>query len=142
MVRHNHEGVIMGIVATATVNTLEAPWSGEIQSGKHQLITDKPESFGGGDLGLAPYDLLCASLISCTMITLRMYAAHKQIQLGEFSVEADFCANREGAEWVERRLHFQTSLDAELEQKILSICEKTPVTKTLLRSVDIKTTLV
>ncbi len=76
------------------------------------------------------------------MITLRMYAAHKQIQLGEFSVEADFCANREGAEWVERRLHFQTSLDAELEQKILSICEKTPVTKTLLRSVDIKTTLV
>ncbi len=76
------------------------------------------------------------------MITLRMYAAHKQIQLGEFRVEADFCANREGAEWVERRLHFQTSLDAELEQKILSICEKTPVTKTLLRSVDIKTTLV
>ena len=39
----------MGIVATATVNTLEAPWSGEVQSGKHQLITDKPESFGGGD---------------------------------------------------------------------------------------------
>lgn len=132
----------MGLIATAKVLTREAAWAGDIQTGQHQLVTDKPESFGGGDLGPAPYDLLCASLISCTMITLRMYAAHKQITLGEFSVEADFCANREGVEWIERRVHFQTALDAELEQKVLAICEKTPVTKTLLRSVEIKTTLI
>jgi len=30
-------------------------------------------------------------------------------------------------------------LDAELQQKVLNICQKTPVTKTLLRSMEIRT---
>ncbi|NLN56591.1 MAG: OsmC family peroxiredoxin, partial [Gammaproteobacteria bacterium] len=32
-------------------------------------------------------------------------------------------------------------LDVELQQKVLNICQKTPVTKTLLRSVEIRTEL-
>lgn len=132
----------MAVIANAKVQTLQAPWSGEVTSGKHQFITDKPESFGGQDKGLAPYDLVCAGLISCTMITLRMYAQHKGIELGEFTVEADFKANKEGEEWMERRLYFVDSLSEELQKKILDICSKTPVTKTLLRSLKINTVLV
>ena len=132
----------MAIIANAKVLTLKAPWSGQVNSGKHQLITDKPESFGGQDQGLAPYDFICAGLISCTMITLRMYAQHKGIALGEFTVEADFKANKEGEEWIERRLHFVDSLSEELQKKVLDICSKTPVTKTLLRSLKINTQLV
>lgn len=75
------------------------------------------------------------------MISLRMYASHKDLELGEFQVEADFFANREGQEWIERRLSFQNPLDETLRQKILEICQKTPVTKTLLRSLEIRTTL-
>lgn len=132
----------MAVIAKAKVDTHPEPWAGTISSGKHQLITDKPESFGGQDQGLAPYDLICSGLISCTMITLRMYAKHKVIELGEFSVEADFCANKEGKEWIERRVHFQNELDEVLQQKVLDICSKTPVTKTLLRSLEIHTQLV
>lgn len=131
----------MAIIANAKVHTRKEHWLGEIQSGQHKLLTDKPESFGGQDLGLAPYDFVCAGLISCTMITLRMYAQHKGLDLGEFEVEADFHANREGKEWIERRLSFQQSLSDELKQKVLDICQKTPVTKTLLRSVEIQTSL-
>ena len=132
----------MAIIANAEVRTLAEPWSGEVRSGTHQFITDKPESFGGQDQGPAPYDLLCAGLISCTMITLRMYASHKGIELGEFAVEADFYANKEGKEWIERRLSFAQPLPEELKQKVLEISSKTPVTKTLLRSVEIITVLV
>lgn len=132
----------MAIIANAKVKTYPEPWSGEVVSGKHQLITDKPESFGGQDKGLAPYDFICSGLISCTMITLRMYAQHKGLDLGEFTVEADFKANKEGKEWVERRLSFATPLSEELHQKVLDICQKTPVTKTLLRSVVINTTII
>ena len=132
----------MGLIASAKVQSLPAPWAGEVSSGGHRLLTDKPESFGGGDTGLAPYDFICAGLISCTMITLRMYAQHKGIDLGAFQVEADFCANKEGREWIERRVHFQSPPDEALQQKVLDICSKTPVTKTLLRSLEINTQLV
>jgi len=57
----------MAVIANATVETLPEPWSGAIRSGRHQLITDKPESFGGQDQGLAPYDLICSGLISLQM---------------------------------------------------------------------------
>ena len=132
----------MAIIANAKVKTREEHWLGEMSSGKHQLLTDKPESFGGQDLGLAPYDFVCSGLISCTMITLRMYAQHKGLELGEFVVEANFNANKEGKEWIERRLSFVQPLSDELKQKVLDICQKTPVTKTLLRSVEINTSVV
>jgi putative redox protein len=76
------------------------------------------------------------------MITLRMYASHKGIALGEFSVEADFNTNKEGKEWIERRLSFAQPLSDELKQKLLDISSKTPVTKTLLRSLEINTIFV
>ena len=132
----------MAIIANAKVKTREEHWLGEVTSGKHQLMTDKPESFGGQDLGLAPYDFVCSGLISCTMITLRMYAQHKGLELGEFVVEANFNANKEGKEWIERRLSFVQPVSDELKQKVLDICQKTPVTKTLLRSVEINTSVV
>ena len=132
----------MAIIAKASVQTRPEHWLGEVTSGQHQLLTDKPESFGGQDKGLAPYDFICTGLISCTMITLRMYAQHKGIELGEFRVEADFNAIKEGKEWIDRRVSFSNTLSEELQQKVLDICSKTPVTKTLLRSLEIQTTLV
>ena len=42
-------------------------------------------------------------------------------------------------EWVERQVIIEQPLDAELQQKVLNICQKTPVTKTLLRSMEIRT---
>ena len=132
----------MSIIASAKVLTLPEPWKGEVTSGTHQFLTDKPESFGGHDTGPAPYDFLTASLASCTMITLRMYAQHKQINLGDFSVEVDFYTNREQQEKMTRRIIFEQIPSQVLQEKLLNVCSKTPVTKTLLRSLDIQTVIV
>lgn len=131
----------MSIIASAKVVTLAEPWKGEVTSGTHQFLTDKPESFGGHDTGPAPYDFLTSSLASCTMITLRMYAQHKEIDLGEFSVEVDFHTNREQQERIERRVIFVQPISQDLKEKLLNVCSKTPVTKTLLRSLDIQTVI-
>ena len=72
----------MAIIANAEVKTCVEAWSGEVSTGRHQFITDKPASFGGHDKGPAPYDFICRGLISCTMITLRMYVQHKGIGWG------------------------------------------------------------
>jgi putative redox protein len=129
----------MARIAIAKIQSLSTAWQGEIRHGQHHYLTDKPESFGGQDAGPAPYDLLLAGLISCTMITLRMYAKHEQIELGEFEVEAEFFADQQGREWIERRLRFVKQHEVALQEKILEICAKTPVTKTLLRSLEIPT---
>ncbi|WP_436870534.1 OsmC family protein [Acinetobacter courvalinii] len=129
----------MSIIASSKVLTLPEPWKGEVSSGTHQFLTDKPEQFGGHDTGPAPYDFLTASLVSCTMITLRMYAQHKGIDLGEFTVEVDFHTNREQQERIERRVVFRQPVSQDLQEKLLNVCSKTPVTKTLLRSLDIHT---
>ena len=132
----------MSIIAQAQVRTRAEHWLGDISSGTHHFLTDKLAAFGGQDQGPAPYDFICSGLVSCTMITLRMYAQHKQIDFGGFSVEVDFHSNKEGQEWIERRLSFQQHLSEELQQKVLEISAKTPVTKTLLRSLEIRTSLI
>ena len=129
----------MAILATSTVSAQTEKWQGVVESGQHRFLTDKPEEFEGKDTGPAPYDFLLASLGSCTMITLRMYAAHKEIDLGAFHVETVFYATKADGEWIERKVIFQASLDDALLEKVAAICEKTPVTKTLLRSLPIRT---
>lgn len=132
----------MSVIAKSELQSLTTPWAGVVQSGAHEFVTDKPSQFGGQDLGAAPYDLLTASLASCTMITLRMYAQHKSIVLSDFKVIVEFLLNREGEEKIVRQLKFSQALDAKLQAKLLQICEKTPVTLTLKRSVDIQTSIV
>ncbi len=130
----------MSMIAQTQIESLAEPWAGQLSSGKHRYITDKPVAFGGHDTGPAPYDYLLASLASCTMITLRMYAQHKDLDLGKFRVAVGFYANKLGEEWITRELSFEQSLDDGIKNKILEICQKTPVTKTLLRSMRIDTT--
>lgn len=58
--------------------------------------------------------------------------------MAKFKLRLIFC-NNEGQEWVERQVIIEQPLDAELQQKVLNICQKNPVTKTLLRNMEIRT---
>ena len=48
---------------------------------------------------------------------LRMYAKHKDMDLGEFSVEVDFHTNREQQERIERRVIFKQPISQLLKRK-------------------------
>ena len=64
------------------------------------------------------------------------------MDLGEVSVEVDFHSNREQQERIERRVIFKQPISQELQEKLLNVCSKTPITKTLLRSLDIETVII
>jgi putative redox protein len=123
--------------AKASIGTVD--YATAITAGHHRLTADEGPELGGKDAGPAPYDLLGAALGACTVITLRMYAERKQWPVT--SVEADIHFNREDkVERINRILHIEGA-DAEQKKRMAEIAERTPVTLTLKRSLDIKTTL-
>ncbi len=50
-------------------------------------MVDEPKNIGGDNKGATPFELLQASLASCTAITLRMYCKKKAIKLEHLSVD-------------------------------------------------------
>ena len=123
-----------------------------IEAGRHSLRADEPQSYGGGDTGPTPYDLLLASLGACTAMTLRLYASHKQLPLEHVAVRlrhdkihARDCADCETAEGsidrIEREIELVGALDGAQRASLLAIANKCPVHRTLHSEVTIPTRL-
>ncbi len=124
--------------ARASIGTVD--YSTTIATGHHTLAADEGPELGGKDAGLAPYDLLTSALGACTVITLRMYAERKQWPVT--AVHADIHFKREekvGS--IDRVLYIEGALDAEQKKRMAEIAERTPVTLTLKRSMEIRTRL-
>ena len=51
------------------------------------IVADEPKSFGGGDKGPKPSELLLAALASCQEVTYRLYADALEIPLRHVSVK-------------------------------------------------------
>jgi putative redox protein len=127
-------------LATAHLTSEAARYAQRIRVGHHELVADEPVALGGGDAGIAPYGLLVASLAACTSITLRMYAERKGWELGEVKVDLEM--TRDGdAETIARTIACGAALSDEQRQRLGEIADKTPVTKTLKRSIAITTTV-
>lgn len=64
----------------------EDNYTADIQAGRHGMVADEPEEFGGYDFGPSPYELLNASLGACTAMTLQSYAKRKKWPLKDVKV--------------------------------------------------------
>jgi putative redox protein len=115
-----------------------AGYAQTIRAGHHRLTADEPASIGGTDTGPGPYGLLLSALGACTSITLRMYADRKGWELGVIRVSLRFFSGSE-AERIEREVHFSAQLEPAQLSRLAEICERTPVTRLLKRSVTIGT---
>ncbi|MCE7913142.1 MAG: OsmC family protein [Nitrosomonas sp. PRO4] len=124
----------------------------EILTPSHRLLSDEPVALGGANLGLNPYELLLAALGSCTSMTLRMYANHKQLDLQAVQVKlhhsrihAEDCANCEEQtpliDRITRSIQLTGNLNDQQRTRLLEIANQCPVHKTLKNRIQVETTL-
>ena len=125
--------------AKASIGTVN--YATAIATGQHKLTADEGPELGGKDAGPAPYDLLASALAACTVITLRMYAERKQWPVTAVHTDIHFKRGDDKVESIDRVLHIEGTVDAEQKKRMAEIAERTPVTLTLKRSLEIRTTL-
>lgn len=128
----------------------EEPLKTTLTAGKHELIADEPESVDGGkDQGPDPYDYLLMSLGSCTVMTVKMYANHKEWPVEDIFVELkhnkrheEDCKNCEDKksriDFIEKELVVKGDLTEEQIDRLLEISQKCPVHRTLLGDIKIE----
>ena len=135
------------------VRECDKKFTREILTPHHRLISDEPIALGGADLGFNPYELLLAALGSCTSMTLRMYANHKQIDLQGIQVElhhdrihvedcVDCDKHPQQIDIINRDIQLTGHLDEQQRARLLDIANACPVHKTLCNKIQVNTRLV
>ena len=124
----------------------------EITEGAHHLRSDEPASAGGTDSGPTPYDLLLASLGSCTSMTIAMYARRKRwplervtVSLRHSRVHAEDCAACDTQEAkltvIDRNIALDGPLGEDQRARLLEIANRCPVHLTLTATIQINSRL-
>jgi putative redox protein len=137
----------MDVIVTSGPGLLQ-----QIRIGPHQLASDEPQAFGGGDQGPSPYDLLCAALGACTSMTLRMYARTKGwplqrviVTVRHEKIHAVDCATCETKEGKLDRMELEIALEGPLDdaqrRRLLEMADRCPVHRTLSSEVHLLTRL-
>ncbi len=124
----------------------------DVRAGRHTLVADEPRSVGGTNAGPSPYDLLSASLATCTSMTLHMYAAHKKLDLESVTVrvkhgkihavDCEDCESDSGRiDEFQRSISLQGDLSDQQRQRILEIADRCPVHRTLEGEIKVRSKL-
>ncbi|CUH29230.1 exosortase A system-associated hydrolase 2 [Jannaschia seosinensis] len=118
--------------------------------GKHHLVADEPESYGGTDRGPSPYQLMAAALGACTSMTLRMYARRKGWPLSGIFVDVTHDrmhaqdAPSPGTERIDRfrrEITLDGPLDDAQRDRLREIADRCPVHRTLETGAQVETVL-
>ena len=117
----------------------------DVKNGRHHLFSDEPLSFWSADIGPSPFEYLCASLGSCTAITLRMYAGRKNWEIENISVTVTHSlrktADDETKNVFSRVLNVTGNMESAARDRLVEIANKCPVHKMLEHGNIIETTL-
>jgi putative redox protein len=127
----------------------EDGFSTAMKVGRHYLMADEPEEFGGRDFGPSPYEWISAGLSACTVMTLQLYAKRKgwplenvQVHTSHNKTHAEDCkqCEQDGSkiDSFELRIKLEGNLSEDQISRLLEIAHRCPVHKTLAAPAEIK----
>ena len=124
----------------------------EVISDDHRWLADEPKAMGGDNLGPDPYEQLLASLGTCTSMTLRMYANHKQWDIEDIRVELKHSREHQSdceepddksckLDVIEKVITIEGDLDDQQLHRLLEVADRCPVHKTLMNDIRVETNI-
>lgn len=97
---------------------------------------------GGRDEGPDPFELLLASVGSCTAITLRMYADRKSWPLEGIRIQLTLETEKSFSDThITKLISLDGPLSAEQKQRLMQIADKCPTHRVLTGTTRIESTL-
>ncbi|WP_313503484.1 OsmC family protein [Kaistella carnis] len=116
----------------------------EVTAGKNKIITDETLDKGGQDKGFNPFELLAASLATCTAATLRMYIDRKGWSVPEIDVEVELenYPQTKNAIFMRKIRYGEAILESEQLARLHHIADACPVHKMLHGNMEINTVFI
>jgi len=109
-----------------------------ITANGNTIVADEPVENGGGNTGFTPSQLLISSLGACTSITLRMYAARKQWNVGDITVDLTMTTEK-GNTQINRTISYSNTVTEEQKERLIQIADKCPIHSILTGKISIST---
>lgn len=103
------------------------------------IDVDEPISNLGTDLAPTPFDLLNASLASCTAIFLRIYAFKNNLDIGKIDIKIKIKKDEIGNFIFDRTISFENEIHEADKILLLEAIKYTPVTKIIKISQTVQT---
>ena len=121
-------------------DTGDGPFPAEVHAAGVRFFVDEPIALGGHGCGPAPYDLLCAALGACTLITLKLYAQRHGWALEHVRVSVRH-ERHPGSppDRFLREIHLGGDLGPAERGRLMEIAEHCPVHRTLAGGASIET---
>lgn len=79
-----------------------------------------------------------SSVVTCTLVTLRMYVDHKGYDIPEIKIEANMyqkIENEETKTYIEKRIQFGKELDQAINDRLLRVAAQCPISKLLKQEI-------
>ncbi|MDB5432796.1 MAG: hypothetical protein JWP35_3912 [Caulobacter sp.] len=114
-----------------------------VTAGAETFLADEPPEVGGLGNGPTPYGLMGAALGACTAMTLRLYAAQKDMPLTKVTVKVNHSKipERTPPDVFSRELTLEGDLTPDQRARLLLVADRCPIHRTLERGVAVETML-
>ena len=112
----------------------------EWRNGK--FIADEPPASGGKDVGPDPHTLLLSSIVSCTLITLRMYIDRKGWDIPNIAVNGNWYQEKKDEKIItiiDRDILFLSPVEEEKKLRLREIAGQCPISKILENEIKVRT---
>jgi putative redox protein len=111
-----------------------------IDTGDHSFLLDEPAEYGGLGSGPSPFDLLCAALSACTLMTMKLYAKRKGWDIHGLNVRTSHQKGSVGQRDRFDRIIESGNANEEQREGLMKIAQRCPVDLLLERGADVTAT--